>query len=91
MSAYPSAHCIATLSWFEELLSRGDFCDIDELLVQSPTTDDDPETVICILAITKHAPTGRLKERPAFVERARSFLVQRLGADRTAKLMEHRS
>lgn len=79
-----------TLANFEALLSAGDFAGVDELLECSPVDDDTPAEILAVLSITFHGK-DQLRERPAFVERARTFLIDKLGAERTGTLMENRS
>jgi hypothetical protein len=74
-----------TLANFEALLRAGDFGGVDELLECSPVDDDTPAEIVAILSITYHGK-DKLRERVAFVERARTFLNERARA-----LMEHRS
>jgi hypothetical protein len=79
-----------TLANFEALLRAGDFAGVDELLECSPVHDDTPAEIVAILSITFHGK-DQLRERAAFVERARTFLADKLGAERARSLMENRS
>ena len=79
-----------TLANFEALLRAGDFAGVDELLECSPVDDDTPAEILAVLSITSHSK-DQLRERPAFVERARTFLTDKLGAERARALMENRS
>ncbi len=79
-----------TLANFEALLRAGDFAGVDELLECSPVDDDTPAEIVAILSITFHGK-DKLRERTAFVERARAFLTDKLGAECARDLMEHRT
>jgi hypothetical protein len=79
-----------TLSNFEALLRAGDFAGVDELLECSPVDDDTPAEIVAVLSITFYGK-DQLRERDAFVERARAFLTDKLGAERARALLENRT
>ena len=78
-----------TLANFEALLRAGDFAGVDELLECSPVDDDTAAEILAVLSITFYAK-DQLRERAEFVERARAFLIDKLGAERARALMVHR-
>ena len=79
-----------TLAYFEALLRAGDFAGVDKLLECSPVDDDTPAEIVAVLSITFHGK-DQLRERAAFVDRARAFLTDKLGAERARTLMENRT
>ena len=78
------------LSTFEALLRAGDYRRVDELLESRPGEADTEAEIVAILSITFHGKE-ELRQRAAFVDRARTFLADRLGDKRARALMEHRS
>jgi hypothetical protein len=79
----------SVLDTLESDLRRGMFARVDEWLRVTEPAALFPATVLAALSITfwgKH----RLHQRDAFLERAERSLVERLGAERAERLLEHR-
>lgn len=79
-----------TLAYFEHWLSRAKFEYVNDLLRHFPiNADTAPAALIAVLTITHHAKS-LLPFRYFFVMHVEDHLTATLGAERTAKLLEHR-
>ena len=73
----------------ERLMRAGDFAAVDRMLDDTDPDDLDTAPLLALLTITFHGK-NHLVRRGAFLEQAEPRLVERLGAECAARLLEHR-
>ena len=74
------------LAQAESMLRTGQFVDVDKLLSAIPLPEDETAVLVAIASMTFH-DRDQLKERAPFIERLRTLLENRLGAERAAELL----
>ena len=83
------AACVELLSYMEDKCRRGQFSEVDALLAAIDTEAVGPSTLLTVASFSSHAKQ-HLKERDAFMVKAEAELVEKLGKERTDKLLKTR-
>lgn len=68
------------------MLVAGQFAEVDKVLAVAPLDGITPTIAVIYLSIISHAKQ-HLAERPAFVERVRTWVAERVGAERAAAIL----